>query len=302
MELLWFYLALGSAFFFAIKDLLAKKLFKEKKFSEEGLLFEEYLLLLILVLLFLFPKVEFASFYGNWGLFLSKGIFLFMANYIYFLMLRKYEISLVSPLINLTPIALVVLSYFLLSEQLTFLQILGISITILAVYFLEIIKHHHHKTEPLKHHFSLFNLKSKDSIFFILSVVMVLAFSITAVIDKFIFSSGITVYTNLYFTALIVLVILTGILIKEKRLKKSISEVVREPKSLFVAFFANVSQVLVLFAIAIPGALISLIIPIRRLSTLISSIFGGILFHEKHLKKKFFYTLLMLVGVVLIVV
>ena len=77
---------------------------------------------------------------------------------------------------------------------------------------------------------------------------------------------------------------------------------IKEPETLVIAIFTIVSNVLVLLAIAIPTALVSLIIPLRRTSTLFSAIFGGLLFHEKHIKQKSFATFGMLIGIVLIVV
>jgi uncharacterized membrane protein len=55
-------------------------------------------------------------------------------------------------------------------------------------------------------------------------------------------------------------------------------------------------------AVAIPAAMISLIIPIKRMSTLVSSIIGGRMFHEHNLGFRLIGGLMMVIGVILIVI
>jgi uncharacterized membrane protein len=52
---------------------------------------------------------------------------------------------------------------------------------------------------------------------------------------------------------------------------------------------------------AVPGAMIALIIPIRRLSTLFSVIVGGRMFHDHYLFHKIISTFIILAGTVLVI-
>ena len=55
-------------------------------------------------------------------------------------------------------------------------------------------------------------------------------------------------------------------------------------------------------AIAIPGALISLVIPIRRMSALFSTIIGGSIFHEDHHLQKIGASAVMIAGALIIII
>jgi uncharacterized membrane protein len=56
-----------------------------------------------------------------------------------------------------------------------------------------------------------------------------------------------------------------------------------------------------MYAISLPGVMISLVIPIKRLSALFSTVIGGELFHEKYLLRKSIACVVMIIGAVLIV-
>lgn len=298
MEYLWAILALSSAIFFAVKDILSKKLLT-KNVTPVQIIFEEYFLLIIIVLAIFFPHVDFTSFKDFWHLYFLKGLLVSAASFSYLHLLSKYEISTVSPLINLSPLFLLIFSSLILAETLTYMQYVGVMIIMGATYFHEIIAHHHRKKNPHKFHLS--DLKNKNWKFFIIVLFMLLTFTGTAIVDKIILGS-VNVYTNLYFVSFIILFILSIYYIKIGYLKTAIRNIRHEPETLVISIFNNISTFLVLFAISIPGAMVSLIIPLRRTSTIFSSLFGGILFHEKHLLGKLIATSGMLVGIVLIVI
>jgi len=57
-----------------------------------------------------------------------------------------------------------------------------------------------------------------------------------------------------------------------------------------------------LIAVSMPNAMIALIIPIKRTSTLFTTIFGGKLFHEKNLSVKILACIIMVWGTVFILI
>ena len=295
---LWIVYSLASAIFFGLKDILAKEYLSKKDGSPKDIILHEYLLLFFFVTLAFYPQINFLSFLSLWHLYLLKAVSVGLATFLYFSLLEKHEISTVSPLINLSPLFLLVLSSIFLLESITSLQLVGIFIIILATYFLEIVNHHHHKKNPHKHH--LINLNKKDYSFFMLIISLLFVFSFAAIADKMLLQI-VDVYTNMFFTSTIILAAILCNNLKKKNLRKSFESLNRGHMLLIISFLTIASNFLILFAIAIPGALVSLIIPLRRTSTLFSSFFGGLLFHEKHLGKKLLAILLMLIGVVLIV-
>ena len=300
---LWIWLALGSAVVFGLKDILAKKYFKKSDVSPKQIMFEEYFLGIFLILLFFFPLVDFSSFYEYYWLFILKAAVIGTSTLVYFELLKKYDISQVSPLLNLSPVFLIFFSFILLNEMISFIQFLGILLIIVATYFVEVHQHNHlgkNISNPEKKHFKLLSLK--PSKFFMLSILMLITISFAAIFDKMILSSDINVYTNLYFTSLLIFLVLFIYFVYKGVLFNSFKRVISEPQTLIIAFLAIFSNFMVLFAIAIPSALVSLIVPLRRTSTLFSALVGGILFHERNLLRKIFATLVMLFGIVLIVI
>lgn len=296
----WIYLSLLSAIIFSVKDILAKQFFQNRDITPAQLVFEQNFIGVAIIFFIFLPHIGFESFFDQWYLFLFKAISLCTSTILYFELLKKFEITLVAPLINLSVIFLLFMSSIFLGEVITLIQLFGIFITIIAVYSLEVIIGHHTKREPQKHHFKF--LKDRKTGFFLISIVMLIAFSSAAIFDKLILTSGVNPYTNAYFTCLLIFIALVFYYSKKGQLRKAFTNLVFEPQTLLISFLTFLSNLVVLFAIAVPGALVSLIIPLRRTSTLITSVIGGILFHEKHLFKKLLATLLMVVGVFLIVI
>lgn len=294
---LWVILTLSSAFFSGFKDILTKKLFR-KNISSSQIIFEEYLLLFLVVFLLFFNKINFISIYDLWYLYLLKAFSISSFSIIYLKLLRKYDISLITPLMNLSPLILLILSYIFLGEVISSIQLIGIFVIIISTYFLEVTLKNHDNKNPHKLHF--INLKNRNWKFFIQTFSMLLIISITAISDRLILSK-VDVYTNIFFASSIILIILFFYYIKERILIYSIKSILNEPETFLIAVLTNVSTFFILIAISLPFAILSLVIPLKRTSTLFSSLIGGLLFHESHLKQKMFATSGMLIGVLLIV-
>lgn len=295
----WMVVALGSAVLFAFRDLLMKRVFSHHEHPNPNhFLVVEYLLALIIVIGLFLPSVDFHSFVSLWPFYLLKAFSVALAGWLYFYLLEDHEISLVAPLINLSPLVLLVLSTVILGEVVTLVQFLGILVIIGATYLLEMTRHQHRESHRHLPHFGV--LLRKDGKFFIQVIILLLSLSFAAISDKFILNE-VSVYSNMFFTALLILLVMGVYYLKKMHLQSLVQFIKREPTALVASLFSALSLFLVLFAIAAPGALVSLIIPLRRTATLYSSLFGGLLFHEDHLRKKLLATMAMLLGIVLIV-
>lgn len=293
---IWIVLALASAVFFAVKDVIAKKALKEH-LKPSQILFAESLILTLVLSVALFSKVEFSSFSEMWGLYFLKAILVCLSILLYFSLLKKFEISVVSPLMNLSPLMLLFLSMLFLSEAISLLQALGIVIIIFATYILEMTVHHHDKVFPQTHHY--IDLKSKNTRFFVIVFLMLVFMSFTVITDKVILVN-VNVYTDMFFTSTLAFSFMLLYYLKKGGLLDTVKSTFRK-ETLAICFFSMISNFLILMAIAVPHALVSLIIPLRRTSTLFSAMIGGLLFHEKHMKRKFFAVCAMIIGIFLIV-
>jgi len=67
-----------------------------------------------------------------------------------------------------------------------------------------------------------------------------------------------------------------------------------------IALLGIVSDMLYILAVAVPGSLITLVIALRKTSTLVSTVIGGEIFHDHNLLQKIIASLVMLIGVYVI--
>ncbi len=297
---LWISLTLFSAITFAVADIITKKFISKYDVSPTQIMFEQYLLTSIVVLVFFLPFIEFSFFYNYYYIFIIKALCSVTFFAVYYNMLKKYEISIVSPLTNLSPIVLLFFTTTILGEILTPLQVLGILITIAATYILEVHHNHHEKKEPHKFHFK--ELFKKPSTFFLQAFIILLMLSLNSIFDKMIFNLGADIYTNMYFTAVMILFFVSIYFIYKKRFFLRLKNIIEQPQTLSISVVKLLDNFVILNAIMMPTAVLSMIIPLRRTSTLFSSIIGGIIFHEKHMFKKLISVVLMLIGISFIVV
>ncbi|MFW5746157.1 MAG: EamA family transporter [Nanoarchaeota archaeon] len=294
--MLWIILTLASAVLFAAKDVLAKQNLKHRS-TPFQLTFEEAILTILLVVIFFWKHIEFDILAATWFFFIAKAFAMVATLYFYLTLLKEHELSIVAPLMNLSPAVLIVLSYLVLAESISTLQFFGIFLIIGSTLTLEWVLHHHHLPHP---HLGLSTFKSKKMIFFVKASVMLVIISVLAILDKTIFSYTSSVYTNFFFTYVPIAVFSLIILLYKGIVGRTMSELKKRPRILAQHACNITSNYLILLAIALPTSLISLVIPMRRTSTLISAFFGGLFFHERHMRMKMFFVAVMIVGILLI--
>lgn len=286
----WVIFALISAICWAILQIVNKKILIHEHATE---FMASRGPITIILVLFLIPFINlnigwmavFLSFItavviSIGALFLNKG-------------LRHGEISIVGPLTNISPLFLLLIAYLFLGEIPTKTQYAGVFLLVLGAYALEVGVSNCGFWKPLKMFF-----KSKVNLFVIIAMI---AFSVSATMDKFI----VTNFTD-FITYVFLINIFTSInYITYDVYKYGQKEIFRNMKkdyklltlSALLLFFGQLSY---MAAVAIPGALITLIIPIKRTSTLFSTIIGGKLFHEKNLLVKVLASIIMIWGAVFI--
>jgi len=287
----WLILVLLAALFFGARQVVAKKV----------LMFEhatEYLTVTcsvaFLFSLFFLPKMSFDYPAMTWFLMYVKALSLTVGWILGSKALRHLEISLVTPLTNLTPIFLLVLSFFILHEVPSLMQYIGVALLIFGAYWLQADHHLSSLLRPWK----AFN--NKHSIFMLVAIFF---YSVCAIIDKVVLKT-VDPYTFLSFTFFILSVHYLIIQFIKYDGLKDIKHAFQKGKYLIfiVALLMIFSDVFYYMAVAIPGAMISLIIPIKRLSTLVATIVGGRLFHDHNLMQRFAAAIIMVVGVILVVI
>lgn len=287
----WIIFAIGTAVFISLATIVEKKTLHNQhamSFSASLAIFN------VVISLIYIPFVKFniggkAIFFlfltaivGSVGfLFLAKGI-------------RHTQVSLSSPLLNFGPAVTALLAFLILGESITSWQIVGIAVIIIGTYVLEVDHSIRHLFEPFK---KMINSKYILFIFF-----AILMYGLGSIIDKYILSAySINIFTMLFFVhifmALIYLIMMSVYYGGAKEISGSIKSYWKY--ILLVSVFITLSRLSHLQAVSL--TLVSLVIPIKRLSTLFVTIFGGTFFHESGLKLKIIGCIIMLLGVFFVV-
>jgi len=286
----WFIYAFLAAISVSIVSTFNKKILFHEHVIEFG---ASRGIMLIFFSMFLIPFVTFKMpwqvylFIYFVSLLLSTGIIYVMKS------LKRGEVSSVIPLMNISPLFLLIIAFFVLGEKITPRQYFGVFLLILGTYALQIGVSNKGLLEPIKDF-----LKSKVIHYLMFSLVI---FSITATFDKMI----ITKYTD-HITYLFILTVFQAInFILLDLYKFGKADIKKNLKKDFKLLFFDAgilmgANLAYFTAVASPTAQISLIIPIKRTSALFTTIIGGKLFHEKNLLIKVLSCIIMIWGAVFI--
>ncbi|MFC1753767.1 EamA family transporter [Thermoproteota archaeon] len=289
----WYVLVLVCAFLFGIAEVIKKKILNHEHTLQFTATYHTVAFVMILVLL---PKVNFTISILSWGLILLKSVLLAIAAYIFLKMLRHYEISEIEPLKNLSPMFLLVLGFLILNEKPSIVNLSGIGLLIVGTYMLEV----DHKAIDLKKPLKIF--REKNVLLFLVFLVFI---SFCAIIDRYVIYTigSVDIYTYYFLTMMFIAVLsITVELIKKKNLREMRRALKKDWIPLIIAALLTILSDLLYFeAIFMPAALIVLVIPIKRLSTLVSAFVGGELFHEHGLKIRLISCAVMIVGASLVI-
>lgn len=284
----WYVYALLAGLFSGLVPIAEKKVLKGLDVLEFSAFFAFLNLLLTLPVIF-YVDVRIPS--GTLLLMYAASLIATAAFYNMIQAVKSAPVSLVSPFTNFNPAILAILAYFFLGERLAPHQMGGIAFIVLGAYVMEI---EHHITDFLQP----FRKMAKSNVVHHVALAGVL-YSFSAMIDKVVLASvGVLQYlVTMHFFLFLNFFLL--VLHKHYTIKKLELDF---EHTFFWVFLSSVFAVTYrLFqSQAISLALVSLVIPLKRLDSLVSTIIGGEMFHEKHLKQKVFSALVMLLGVYLV--
>lgn len=216
------------------------------------------------------------------------AFFVALGWYTLFHAIRVSEISKVEPLMNLSPILVALFAFVFLGEHLRWLQYLGIAIIVFGTMILQF---------DIKRH-ALMMRFSKQTIYMIIAIT---AFSIAAVIAKASLSHT-TVMTVLFYLFSISAVLYLIAIITRGYIADIFAPLKHTPYIVVGSAATQFSAEIVLYTLMALPIAVSLIIPIKRLSTLFSTIIGGAYFHEGKILQKSIACSIMVIGVVFIAI
>jgi len=291
MVIPWYAFAIGSAIVHSIFLITRKK----QLMKVHAMAFESLRSMgVVFITLFFLPFLNFSDITRQ-GLMLVYITSLLGTLGIFFMSraLRHEDISLISPLENIKPAFVAMLAFFFLGEIVGTKEIIGIFILLIAAYLLESDHNFSDFLAPLKH-----IMKHSYSVLFFFAVFL---FSFTAILDKFILSNHLDVFTYFFLLWLFVAInfnIVHAFMYGFKDIFEVIKKVTYMP--LVVALLSVIGNLLALTAVSM--APIMLVQPVLMLATLFVVIVGGGYFHEKFLLFRIGASAIMLVGAYLIII
>jgi drug/metabolite transporter (DMT)-like permease len=211
-----------------------------------------------------------------------------VAVILYMKALQISPLSLTVPFLSLTPVFSVVASFLILGEVPSISGASGILLIVFGAYSLNVHLSKEGVLEPLK---AIFVERGS-----LLMVAVAFIYSITSNLGKLAIQHSSPIFMSLFYSPLLALTFLPFL----TRGKIGIMDF-RTGGLLFVLIGASQAAATLFHFKAVSMMLVSYMISVKRLSLLLSVIFGRIFFHEEHLKERLFGSLLMILGVVLIV-
>ena len=291
----WYAIALGSALTASPYQIIEKRVL----LKEHSLFFLATSFFLMLVLsLPMLPAGQVSAISATMFLYIlikcifAVALFVFCAKAI-----KHMDISEFGPLMNLSPLVLLIPAVIFLCERLTLVSTAGVLLVVLGAYVVE-----------LKDGWRTpFRKAAKDKYVHFIFLAAILS-ALSATMDKFILakSAEIGVNTFFFYNRLLIAVLIVGayFLFRDQKLTDSLKVTLKQSfwwiliaSALFMA-----TDYIYFSAVAVPVALVALVIPLKRMSTLVMTVFGGGIFKEDNLIRKTIACLIMIVGVALIVV
>lgn len=249
----------------------------------------------IAVALFTLLLIPFADFNFNIGtIFLVYCASLVAAIGIIFQAkaVRHGEISLMAPLSNIKPAFVVLLAYIFLAEKLSIGQLAGIFTLLIAAYLLQSDHHMTNLLAPLKN-----LLKDKNAIYYLLATLL---FSITALMDKYLITDLIDIYSYTIIMWIFIAInfnFMHGMIFG---FKETIDCFKRQKNYTFIVGFLAMAGTIVTYQ-ALSMTKVSLLTPVIMLRTLFVVFVGGTFFKERNIFYRTVVSLFMLGGALMVI-
>lgn len=282
--MIWAVLSILSGFGDAAIFALMKKL---QRIDKSLIVWTQYafaLPFLLLLLYFNYPQRIDTNVYWTAAL---NAILLIFSTYLLLEAIQTSKLSVSIPMLGLTPLFLVILSFFLLNEIPSIAGFIGILLIVAGTYIINITNG--------KKFFEPFRLlfKIKSSIYI---AIVAFIWSITSILFKI----GIIASNPVYYVVLVYFFISLMMLpIFFANLKQKLNEIKSNFKMLSIlglssAFMTVTSSYAMLYAI------VPYVISLKRSSLIFSIFIGYFFFHEKNIKNPIIGTIIMIIGGLLI--
>ena len=220
------------------------------------------------------------------GIIILKTAIVYVAWILMFTALKHLPISIVTPFNTLTPLCSIFLGILVLGETLGGLQWLAIGIMFVSYYYISKVGKFEVK----------YIFKNKYFYFMLAGAFLN---SISALIDKIVLSDINSVMLQFWFMLFMSVFYIISFLIYKYGMKQEINFRF-DYAIIFMSILIVVADRIYFNALNIPSTPISIAMPLKSTSIVVSVIVGGVLFKEGNIKKKLMCTGLLLFGILLL--
>lgn len=285
---MWLIFALLNAFFESVSNAFSKN-GAQKIDVLSAAWSQRFFALLILIPLSLATNSFHPVSTTFWVAVMTSAILNTLTTILFIKAVKDSPLSLVLPIVNFTPVFLLITSPIMLGEFPKPLGFVGILTTVVGSYILNLSQKIHGPFEPI-----LSIVKEKGSR---LMLLIAIVWSITSNIQKIAVNNSNPILVA-FSEGCIILLFLTMILLLKKISFKKIFQ-----NSTMLAPIGVASGLSIVFQmIAISMTLVPNVLSIKRTSTLFGIAWGRIFFKEKNIQERLIGTLIMILGVVLIAI
>jgi len=295
--MLWCLLSLGSALFLSTTDALSKKAMQSE---------DEYIISWVRIgyslpfLLMFLPFVTFPHLDRTFWFTIVLSVPLeIIALLLYVKAIKISPLSLTIPFLAFTPAFLVVTAYLVLGEKPDWSGFIGIFLVTLGAYLLNISEWRNGWLEPLK------SLRREKGSFFM--VIVAFIYSITTTLGKKAVLHSSPIGFAIIYTFLLSLILYAMVWIRSgqgfplrKGVLKYAPTLSRNGLFWLIGLFYASMLACQYYAYTLTQA--SYVIAVKRLSLIISIMYGGIFFKEIHIRERLLGGAVMVMGVILITV
>ena len=284
----WLGLAILTAFFESLKDVFSKK---SLNFLDEYLVACAGMAIASVALLPILAVVGIPSLGPNFWMALTIGGSLNVVAYtLYVKAIRLADLSLMSPLSTLTPLFLLITSPLIVKEVPTIWDAVGVFLIVIGSYVLNLNASADGFFGPLR---SIFRNKGTR-----MMVVVAFIWSITSTFDKVGVMNSSPIFWAIVLFGFIALGILPLIILKSKN---PIQGIRSHWRLLLAAGVANAIGVGCQM-VAVGMVAVTQVIAVKRMSGLVSVVFGHFLFGEKGIRERLLGAGIMVMGVVVMTI
>ena len=283
--MVWFILAFLTAFFESMKDVFSKKSLKDIDEYVVAWALRFFALPFVLPLLFF---IEIPSLNNQfWLALIVGGTLNVITTILYIKAIKLSDLSITMPIVTFTPLFLLITSPLIVGEFPTISGVIGILLIVIGAYTLNLKKKSEGYFAPFK---ALLKEKGPR-----LMLIVAFIWSITANFDKV----GVVNSSSLFWVVSINIFIaafLSPIMLYKSR--SNIKQTLNIQTLLPVGLFSGLIHITQMTAISL--TLVAYVIAIKRTSTIMSVLWGWLIFKEKGIKERLLGTVIMVLGVLFI--